>query len=188
METDSLQTETEMEVAILAGGGFWGLEAVYQMVKGVLSIEPGYTGGVIPNPTYNEICSGETGHLEAVKISFDPKKISYRQILEIFFIIHDPTQRERQGRDIGSQYRSAIFWLNEYQRFHCTRILEELRRIKVFLAPIVTEIQQAEPFYPAENYHRNYYKKNQASTYCKQVIYPKLEKFKTTFPHLDAEA
>jgi len=175
---------TQYETAILAGGCFWCLEAVYQEVRGVQSVESGYIGGHVVDPDYNQVCTGETGHVEAVRIVFDPNVVSYRQLLEIFFIVHDPTQRNRQGNDIGTQYRSAIFWFDERQQFHCSRIIEELRRIRVFLAPIVTEIKPATEFYPAEPYHRDYYRRNMAMSYCARVIDPKLEKFRLTFAAL----
>lgn len=178
--------KSPQETAILAGGCFWCLDAVYREVRGVISVESGYTGGSMPDPSYNQVCTGETGHVEAVRICFEPSLVTYRQLLEIFFIIHDPTQRNRQGNDIGSQYRSAIFWFDERQRFHCNRIIEELRRIRVFLAPIVTEVKPAEAFYPADVYHQNYYQRNPQLSYCERVVAPKLEKFRLTFAALRA--
>lgn len=180
----SLSFPENTETAILAGGSFWGLEAVYQAAKGVLCVVPGYTGGSVSNPSYNQVCSGETGHFQAVRIHFDPEQISYRNLLEIFFIIHDPTQRDRQGNDIGPQYRSAIFWADERQQFQAMRIIEELRRIRAFLAPIVTETRPVAVFFPAERYHWNYYKKNGKLSYCQQTIQPKLERFRAAFPSL----
>ncbi|WP_018605465.1 peptide-methionine (S)-S-oxide reductase MsrA [Uliginosibacterium gangwonense] len=174
------------ETAIFAGGCFWCTEAVFQAVRGVISVEPGYTGGTVPNPTYNQVCTGETGHVEAVRIVFDPAQVKYRQLLEVFFVIHDPTQRNRQGNDIGPQYRSAIFWFDERQEFHCSRIIEELRRIQAFLAPIVTEVKPAQVFYPAENYHRNYFLRNPAMSYCQRIVAPKLVKLRQTFAALCA--
>lgn len=185
--SEELETGTpSYETAILAGGCFWCLDAVYRDVRGVVSVESGYTGGFVVEPSYNEVCSGDTGHVEAVRIQFDPAVVTYRQLLEIFFILHDPTQRNRQGNDIGTQYRSAIFWFDERQRFHCNRIIEELRRIRVFLAPIVTEVRPAEPFYLADPYHQDYYRRNSQLSYCERVIAPKLEKFYLTFAALRA--
>lgn len=174
------------ETAIFAGGCFWCTEAVFQAIRGVLSVEPGYTGGTVPNPTYNQVCTGETGHVEAVKVVFDPAQVSYRQLLEVFFVIHDPTQRNRQGNDIGPQYRSAIFWFDERQEFHCSRIIEELRRIQAFLAPIVTEVKPAQVFYPAESYHRDYFLRNPKMSYCQRIVAPKLAKLRQTFAALCA--
>lgn len=157
---------------------------MFQVVRGVISVEPGYTGGAVANPSYNQVCSGETGHVEAVRLMFDPQQVTYRQLLEIFFVIHDPTQRDRQGNDVGSQYRSAIFWFNERQQFHCTRIIEELRRIQAYLAPIVTEVKPAQTFYLAETYHHNYFLRNPAMSYCQRIITPKLAKLHQTFAKL----
>ena len=169
------------ETATLAGGCFWCLEAVYQEVDGVEEIVSGYTGGSVPNPTYRQVCGGDTGHAEVVRLRFDPARIPYRRILEIFFAIHDPTTLNAQGADVGTQYRSAIFVHSPEQRATAEGLVEELEAERLFDAPIVTEIEDAVDFYPAEDYHQNYYRDNSRQPYCRAVISPKLAKFRQRF-------
>ena len=167
-----------MEKATLGGGCFWCLEAVYQEVDGVKLIVSGYAGGDVPNPTYEAVCSGTTGHAEVVQLDFDPSKVSYREILETFFAIHDPTTRDRQGNDHGTQYRSAIFWHTEAQRETAREVIANLTAERAFDDPIVTEVTALDRFYPAETYHQDYYRRNSAQPYCSFVISPKLAKYR----------
>jgi peptide-methionine (S)-S-oxide reductase len=169
------------EIATLAGGCFWCLEAVYQEMEGVLEVASGYTGGHVANPTYEEVCSGTTGHAEAVQVRFEPGKTSYREILEVFFAIHDPTTPDRQGNDIGSQYRSAIFWHDERQRATAEELIRELNTGKIWPAPIVTELHQAGEFYKAEEYHQNYFREHSSQPYCAFTVAPKVRKFREKF-------
>jgi peptide-methionine (S)-S-oxide reductase len=166
-----------METAILANGCFWCTEAIFQQLKGVKSITSGYTGGNLKNPTYKEICTGTTGHAEAIEIKFDASVISYQEILEVFFATHDPTTLNRQGYDAGTQYRSAIFYTSENQKNIAITFIEDLTKANVFNNPIVTEVTPLSIFYPAEDYHQNYYNNNKTQGYCVAVINPKLEKF-----------
>ena len=169
------------EHATLAGGCFWCLEAVYQEMDGVLSVESGYMGGDVPNPTYQQVCSGTTGHAEVVQITFDPAVTPYRDLLEVFFTIHDPTTRDRQGNDIGSQYRSAIFYHTDAQREIAGDVIRELDAAGIWTDPIVTEIRPAGPFYRAENYHQEYFRNNPSQPYCAYVVAPKVAKFRAKF-------
>jgi peptide-methionine (S)-S-oxide reductase len=169
------------EIATLAGGCFWCLEAVYDQMKGVESVESGYIGGSHPNPTYEEICSGRTGHAEAVRITFDPKITSYRELLEVFFAIHDPTTLNRQGNDAGTQYRSAIFYHSPEQKAIAEQVIADFTREKVFDRPIVTQLESAAPFYVAEDYHQEYFAKNPTQSYCTYVVTPKVAKFRKQF-------
>lgn len=168
-----------MQTAILGGGCFWCIEAVYSRAKGVRSAISGYAGGLNPNPTYQEICTGETGHAEVVKITFDENIISYEDILDIFFEIHDPTSLNRQGADSGTQYRSVIFYLNEEQHDAAEAKIEELQ--KNLTAPIVTEVSEAPEFYEAEGYHQDYLTHNPGQGYCQAVVSPKVQKFMMKF-------
>lgn len=177
-----------LETATLAGGCFWCLEAVYDQVKGVKDVVSGYTGGHVANPTYERVCSGKTGHAEAVQITFDPEQVSYRELLEIFFSIHDPTTLNRQGADVGTQYRSAIFYHSEEQRQIAEQLVRELTEQKVFRDPIVTEIVPATTFYPAEDYHQEYFVRNPYQPYCQFVVAPKVAKFQKLFAHRAASA
>jgi len=170
-----------LEKATLGGGCFWCLEAVYQELDGVKSIVSGYAGGHVPNPTYEQVCTGTTGHVEVVQLEFDPARVTYREILEVFFAIHDPTTRDRQGNDHGPQYRSAIFWHDETQRDVVRDVIASLTADKAFDDPIVTEVTQLDQFYPAESYHQDYYRRNSAQPYCAFVISPKLAKFRKRF-------
>lgn len=167
------------EIATLGGGCFWCLEAVYQELKGVLQVESGYTGGQVPNPTYAQVCEGKTGHAEVVRVSFDPQLVSYREILEVFFTIHDPTTVNRQGNDVGPQYRSVIYYHTAEQEETAKQVIAEMAN--VWDAPIVTELSPAGVYYKAESYHQNYYRDNPLQGYCAFVVAPKLSKFRQTF-------
>jgi len=170
-----------VDVATLAGGCFWCTEAVFSIVKGVEKVEPGYTGGSVPNPTYEQVSTGTTGHAEAAQITFDPSTISFREILEIFFATHDPTTLNRQGPDVGTQYRSAIFYHNEEQKVTAEKVIAELDKEEIWDAPIVTQVEPLKTFYRAETYHKDYYKKHPNQPYCQQVIAPKLVKLQQRF-------
>jgi peptide-methionine (S)-S-oxide reductase len=169
------------EIATLAGGCFWCLEAVYDQMKGVLSVESGYTGGKAPNPSYEAVCSGRTGHAEAVRITFDPTAVSYREILEVLFAIHDPTTLNRQGNDVGTQYRSAIYYHSPEQKATAEAIVAELTAEQAYPNPIVTEVTPAETFYEAEPYHQEYFARNPGQGYCSFVVAPKVAKFRQHF-------
>ncbi len=164
------------EIAVLGGGCFWCTEAVYLEVKGVNKVESGYTGGAQPNPTYEQICSGTTGHAEVVRLEFDPDVISYRDILEIFFTIHDPTTLNRQGNDVGTQYRSVIYFQSPEQEATARQVMAEMAH--VWDAPLVTEISPAQPYYKAEDYHQNYFAQHPLQGYCAFVVEPKVTKFR----------
>jgi peptide-methionine (S)-S-oxide reductase len=165
-----------MEKATFGAGCFWCVEAVFEQLPGVSSVVAGYAGGTTPNPTYEDVCTGSTGHAEVAQITFDPSKISYEKLLEVFWEVHDPTTLDRQGADVGSQYRSVIFTHDDRQRLAAEKSLKEAQ--KNFSNPIVTEIQPLEAFYEAENYHQDYYRHNPDKPYCRMVIRPKLEKLK----------
>jgi peptide-methionine (S)-S-oxide reductase len=169
------------EVVTFGAGCFWCVEAIFQQVEGVVKVESGYSGGMIKNPTYKEVCSGNTGHAEVVQVTFDPKKIGFDKILEIFWKTHDPTTLNRQGADEGTQYRSAVFYHNEEQRKTAEAWKIKLNDEHVFPNPIVTEITAFTTFYPAEDYHQDYYELNGHNPYCQVVIKPKLEKFNKVF-------
>jgi peptide-methionine (S)-S-oxide reductase len=169
------------EVATLAGGCFWCLEAVYDQMKGVESVESGYMGGPGANPSYEAVCTGRTGHAEVVRITFDPKLTSYRELLEVFFVIHDPTTLNRQGNDVGTQYRSAIFYHSPDQQSVAKEVIATFTREQVFDRPIVTEVVPAEPFYMAEDYHQEYFARNPLQGYCSYVVGPKVAKFRKQF-------
>jgi peptide-methionine (S)-S-oxide reductase len=179
---------SEREITTLAGGCFWCLEAVYDDMEGVLSVESGYMGGRQPNPSYRDVCTGRTGHAEVVQIAFDPGVTSFHDILEVFFAIHDPTTRDRQGNDAGTQYRSAIFYHSEEQRTAAELMIHELNASKVFSGPIVTEVQPASTFYRAEDYHQEYFDNNPQQPYCAYVVAPKLQKFRHKFAKKVKEA
>jgi peptide-methionine (S)-S-oxide reductase len=168
-----------MATAILGGGCFWCTEAVYKEVKGVTAVESGYTGGKMANPSYEQICTGATGHAEVVKLSFDPAVISYRELLEIFFTIHDPTTPNRQGNDVGTQYRSVIYYDSPEQLETAKHVISEMAL--VWDAPIVTEVSPVEAYYAAEDYHQNYFENHPLQGYCAFVVAPKVEKFRTLF-------
>jgi peptide-methionine (S)-S-oxide reductase len=169
------------ETAVLGGGCFWCTEAVYLEVKGVTSVESGYTGGQAPDPTYEQVCAGDTGHAEVVKLEFDPDVISYHDLLEIFFTIHDPTTLNRQGNDVGTQYRSVIYYQSPQQEATARRVIAEMAN--VWDAPIVTELAPAQPYYKAEEYHQDYFRQHPLQGYCAFVVAPKVAKFKKTYAH-----
>jgi len=174
-------SQKQSEIATLAGGCFWCLEAVYEDLKGVESVESGYTGGSVPNPTYEQVCSGNTGHAEVVRITFDPSVVSYRDLLEVFFTIHDPTTLNRQGNDVGPQYRSAIFYHTPEQKSTAEDVIVQLTAQKVWDNPIVTEVTPLREYYPAEDYHQEYYRRNPGQPYCSVVIAPKVAKFRSRY-------
>ena len=169
------------EIATLAGGCFWCLEAVYDRMKGVEAVESGYIGGKHPNPTYEAVCTGRTGHAEAVQITFDPKVVPYRELLEVFFAIHEPTTLNRQGHDVGTQYRSAIFYHSPDQKAVAEDVIAAFTKDKVFDDPIVTEVVPAATFYIAEDYHQEYFARNPTQGYCVAVVNPKVAKFRKLF-------
>ncbi len=173
--------EKKLETATLASGCFWCTEAVFKIVKGVERIQPGYTGGSKANPTYEEVSTGGTGHVEAVEITFDPAVISFREVLEIFFATHDPTTLNRQGPDSGTQYNSVIFYHDEDQKAIAVAVIKELTKEGIFDKPIVTKVVPATTFYKAEDYHKDYYAKHPESAYCQQVITPKIVKLQQKY-------
>ena len=168
--------------ATLAGGCFWCLEAVYDLMAGVVSVVSGYSGGRRPNPTYEQVCSGATGHAEVVQITYDPAVVSYRDLLDVFFAIHDPTTLSRQGADAGTQYRSAIFYHDEEQKRIAEEVIRELEAAGTWKDPIVTEVTPFTAFYPAEEYHQEYFARHGSQPYCRAVITPKVTKFMKSFP------
>ena len=168
----------QTELATLAGGCFWCLEAVFEQLKGVEKIVSGYAGGAKANPSYEEVCTGRTGHAEVVQVSFDPVQLSYHDLLGVFFSIHDPTTLNRQGADVGTQYRSAIFYHSSEQKAAAETLLQELETEKLWANPIVTEIAPLDTFYPAEAYHQEYYRNHPYQGYCQAVIAPKVAKFR----------
>jgi len=170
-----------LETAVFGGGCFWCLEAVFQRLPGVKSVESGYMGGRVENPTYKQVCTGTTSHAEVVRVSFDPGQISYRDLLDVFFAIHDPTTLNRQGNDVGTQYRSVIFYNSDKQRRDVEQVIAELSAAPKFPAPIVTAVEPAATFYVAEDYHQNYFNENSEQPYCRFIIAPKLEKFHKAF-------
>jgi peptide-methionine (S)-S-oxide reductase len=170
--------ETGTDVATLAGGCFWCLEAVFREVGGVENVTSGYTGGATINPKYQEVCTGNTGHAEAVQLIFNPGKISYREILQVFFSVHDPTTLNRQGADIGTQYRSVIFYHDDRQRAVAEVVIKELTEAHLWKKSIVTEVVPLDKFYPAEDYHREYFSRHPEQSYCQVVISPKVNKFR----------
>jgi peptide-methionine (S)-S-oxide reductase len=172
---------SQMEIATLAGGCFWCLEAVYLDMEGVAKVESGYMGGHVENPSYEQVCSGRTGHAEVTQITFDPSVTTFRDLLEVFFTIHDPTTLNRQGNDAGTQYRSAIFYHSDEQRKTAENVIAELQLEKVWDDPIVTEVLPASRFYVAEGYHQDYYRRNSSQPYCQFVVRPKLQKFRKKF-------
>jgi peptide-methionine (S)-S-oxide reductase len=170
-----------METATLAGGCFWCLEAVFLELDGVASVVSGYSGGTTPNPSYRDVCGGATGHAEVVQVTFDPAVITFRDLLGVFFTIHDPTTLNRQGGDIGTQYRSAIFYHSDEQRRVAEEVKSELQAQGVWDAPIVTELEPIAAFYPAEEYHQNYFARNPGQPYCQAVVAPKVSKTRKVF-------
>lgn len=171
----------DLEVTTLGGGCFWCLEAVYDQLKGVTDVVSGYAGGTVPNPSYEQVCTGSTGHAEVVQVTFDPSEISFRDILEVYFSIHDPTTLNRQGADVGTQYRSVIFYHNERQKEIAEEMIEELEAEGAFEDPIVTQVEPLDAFYPAESYHQEYYQNNPRRPYCRVVVAPKVKKFQKNY-------
>jgi len=170
-----------IEVATLAGGCFWCLEAVFVELQGVEAVASGYTGGQTPNPTYQEVCNGDTGHAEAVQVTFDPAVLSYHDLLTIFFTIHDPTTPNRQGNDVGPQYRSAIFYHDEGQKKIAQQVMGEIAAAQLWPDPLVTELAPLSAFYLAEEYHQQYFKKNPWQPYCRTIVFPKVAHFRKQF-------
>ncbi|MFN2597628.1 MAG: peptide-methionine (S)-S-oxide reductase MsrA [Pyrinomonadaceae bacterium] len=170
-----------LETATLAGGCFWCVEAVFDDLRGVESVVSGYTGGEVANPSYQQVCTGATGHAEAIEIKFDPQVVSYRELLEVFFTVHDPTTLNRQGADVGSQYRSAIFYHTPEQREVAEQTIASLDEEKIWDAPIVTQVAPAGEFYPAEDYHQEYFANNPSQPYCRAVVAPKVAKFRQKY-------
>jgi peptide-methionine (S)-S-oxide reductase len=173
-----------LDKIIFGGGCFWCVEAVLQNLRGVENVISGYTGGTVDNPTYEQVCTGMSGHVEAVEVTFDPSMITLSDLLAVFFSSHDPTTPNRQGNDTGTQYRSAIFYFSEAQKTIIEKFIDDLTASKTFSEPIVTEIQPAQVFYPAEKYHQNYYQNNSNQPYCQVVINPKITKLRQKYSHL----
>ncbi len=173
-----------IQAAVFGGGCFWCTEAVFRELKGVISVMPGYAGGTAENPTYKMVCGGKTGHAEVIRIEFDPQKIAYTDLLTVFFATHDPSTLNRQGNDVGTQYRSIILYANEEQKREAEKFIRELNETSDKGSKIVTEVKPLEKFYEAENYHRDYYKNNSSAPYCEVIINPKLEKVKQKFAEL----
>ncbi|MHC4180808.1 MAG: peptide-methionine (S)-S-oxide reductase MsrA [Planctomycetota bacterium] len=176
-------TEHGPEVATLAGGCFWCIEAVFLELAGVERVVSGYAGGHVPNPSYELVCMGVSGHAEAVQVTFDPEVISFRELLEVFFTVHDPTTLNRQGPDSGTQYRSAIYYHSDEQRLVAEEVIAELGRGDLWDDPIVTEVQPLDTFYPAEEHHQDYYRRNSNQPYCQAIVAPKVAKARATFMH-----
>ena len=173
--------DSNLQVATLAGGCFWCIEAVFDELKGVVSVESGYSGGHVANPSYRAVCTGMTGHAEAVQITFDPSVISFHDILKVFFTVHDPTTLNQQGADVGTQYRSAIFYHDEEQKRVAEEVIKEISEAKIWKDPIVTEVTKFDQFYMAEDYHQEYYANNPFQPYCRVVIAPKVTKFRAKY-------
>ena len=173
-----MSPRASLEVATLAGGCFWCIEAVFQEIDGVEGVIPGYAGGASLNPTYEQVSTGKSGHAEAVQVTFDPARISYREILEIFFSVHDPTTLNRQGADVGTQYRSAIFYHSNKQKTISEEVIKELNETHLWERPMITQVTPISKFYPAEDYHRDYFKKHPEQAYCQAVISPKVNKLR----------
>lgn len=173
--------ENKFKKATLGGGCFWCTEAVYKELKGVVDVTPGYSGGSIKNPAYREVCTGRTGHAEVVQVTYDPEEISFKEILDVFFMTHDPTTLNRQGNDVGTQYRSVIFYHDEEQKETAEEVIRILEKNNVYNNPVVTEITPLETFYKAEDYHKDYFERNEEQPYCQFVVAPKVGKFKSLF-------
>jgi peptide-methionine (S)-S-oxide reductase len=176
-----MSKEQSKELATLAGGCFWCLEAVYKELRGVERVVSGYAGGHVERPNYREVCEGTTGHAEVVQITFDPSLVSYKELLEVFFTIHDPTTLNRQGADVGTQYRSAVFYHSPEQRETAEQTIAEMEAARVWDSTIVTEVVPLDGFYPAEDYHQDYFEKNPSQPYCRAVVAPKVSKFRKLF-------
>jgi peptide-methionine (S)-S-oxide reductase len=173
--------ESGSQIATLGGGCFWCLEAVYEQLNGVTGVESGYAGGAVPSPTYEQVCTGRTGHAEVVQVTFDPEVITFEALLEVFFTIHDPTTLNRQGADVGTQYRSAIFYHDEKQRTVAEAVIQRIEAEGIWDDSIVTEVTTLEVFYKAEDYHQEYYRRNRGQAYCQVVIAPKVAKFRRQY-------
>ncbi len=169
------------ETVTLAGGCFWCTEAIFSQLRGVQSVEPGYSGGTVPNPSYEDVCTGRTGHAEAIQVVFDPSVLSLRDLLLVFFSTHDPTTLNRQGHDVGTQYRSAVFYRTPQQRAAAEEVIRQITADRLWRGKVVTELTPFQAFYPAEEYHRNYFARNPAQGYCQMVIEPKVAKFRKQF-------
>jgi peptide-methionine (S)-S-oxide reductase len=181
---ENVTDKTSHEIAVFGGGCFWCTEAVFNSLKGVSTVMPGYSGGTVANPSYEQVSTGNTGHVECTKVEFDPKIISFKDLLNVFFHTHDPTTLNRQGNDIGNQYRSVIFYITEEQKNIATAFLQELENNHAYDKPIVTKIELLSKFYDAEGYHQKYYENHIESRYCEMVIAPKLEKLQERFAEL----
>ncbi len=179
-----LDMDCKAEIAVFGGGCFWCTEAVFGQLRGVRSVMPGFAGGALANPTYEQVCTGTTGHAEVTRVEYDPARISYRDLLVVFFATHDPTSLNRQGADVGTEYRSVVFYTTEEQKRTAREMIEDLNRAEPRGRPIVTEVSPLTAFYPAENYHRDYYRKNSLAPYCQVVIEPKLRKLHKQFGDL----
>ena len=177
-------TAMEKQAIVFGGGCFWCTEAVFKMLKGVISVEPGYAGGSVPNPTYEQICNGNTGHAEVIKIDYDAAVIPLETLLTVFFASHDPTTKDRQGNDVGTQYRSIILFQTDEQKSICEKFIKDLNNSSEKGALITTEVKMLDTFYPAEDYHKNYYENNKSQAYCQVVINPKLKKVQEKFAEL----
>lgn len=180
-EVSRMMRTSRPEVATLAGGCFWCLEAVFDELEGVQDVVSGYAGGSVPHPSYKQVCNGDTGHAEVVQVTFDPAVLSYRDLLKVFFAIHDPTTLNRQGADVGTQYRSAIFTHSDEQEKVVDEVIAELNAEKIYDDPIVSEVVPAEAFYPAEDYHQEYFRRNPNQGYCRMIIAPKVAKFRKEY-------
>jgi peptide-methionine (S)-S-oxide reductase len=178
---DPTTEKTAFETATFGGGCFWCLEAVFELLRGVARVESGYSGGTVPKPTYRQVCDGNTGHAEVVQITFDPTVISFRELLDLFFTMHDPTTLNRQGHDVGSQYRSVIFYHTAEQKRIAEEVIAEWNKAKVWERPLVTEVTLFQSFYKAEDYHQAYYRNNDAQPYCQTIITPKIAKLRRQF-------
>ncbi|HXZ96595.1 MAG TPA: peptide-methionine (S)-S-oxide reductase MsrA [Burkholderiales bacterium] len=178
---NTAQTPSRKEIVTLGGGCFWCLEAVFDELRGVESVESGYMGGATANPTYEQVCSGKTGHAEVVQVTFDPMEISFKEILEVFFVVHDPTTLNRQGNDVGTQYRSAIFYHSPVQKSQADQVIKNLNDGHIWDSTIVTELVPAQTFYRAEGYHQDYFLRNPAQPYCMLVVAPKVAKLRKQF-------
>jgi peptide-methionine (S)-S-oxide reductase len=183
-EVEFMDNKINLESIILGGGCFWCIEAVYRHVKGVVDVTSGYAGGTIENPTYEQVCTGKTGHAEVVKVDFNPQEISLVDILHIFFTVHDPTTLNRQGNDMGTEYRSIVLYMNEKQKETAKKIMREISDQKIYTDPIVTELKSLDVFYRAEEYQQRFFEKNPEAIYCQLVVAPKVAKFRTKYSNL----
>jgi peptide-methionine (S)-S-oxide reductase len=178
---NNLTQQNQIESVTLGGGCFWCLEAIYNELKGIIKVESGYAGGIVPNPTYEQVCTGTTGYAEVIQMSFNPNMITFKEILQIFFTMHDPTTLNRQGNDVGTQYRSIIFYHNQNQRQTAVQLIDEITQAGIWNNPIVTQIVPYNIFYKAEEYHQEYYKKNPEQSYCRIIIEPKISKLRKQY-------